>query len=573
MLWLLPYFRPARRELLLVEGLLLAGATASLLASWGMGQAIDYAGRRGEPAWIVIAALGYGGLVLASAGLTWVSRVRIERVAQDAMLQVKQRLFSHLLRHDIALHDRLGSGALLARVSGDVEAMRLLFSEVVLQIPGDVALVIGMFVVLGFTAPTLMAIVAASVPVWIGLVVWYRRVSPAAFAEVRTESTALSGWMAESVAAIPLLRTMDRLDFAAGHTAALGRRRFDADLRYGLQSVWFFNGLFGVRAAVLAAVVWVGAEQVARGEITAGVLLVAVDYVRKMVEPFLRLQFHITTLERARVGAGRVKELLDLAPKVVDPAHPVAWPGVSAQGLRLEGVDFEYVAGTPIFKRLDLDVPAGSHVAIVGPTGGGKSSMIQLLARFRDPTGGRVTLGGVDVRDLRLSELRRHVGLVTQAVQLLPGTVAENLGAEPGRTARLLADLGLDGRLTPETRVGAGGETLSRGEVQLLCVARALVHEPEILLLDEATSALDPDTEARVMALRAARSDRTVVTVAHRLRTIVGADRIVVIDRGVVESGTHAELVRRGGVYAGLWRAQLARDGALLDDGGSAELA
>ncbi len=546
---------------MLVEGLLLLGAAASLGASWGMGQAIDYAGQRGEPIWIVLAAVGYGLLVLGSAVLTWVARVRIERVAQAAMMQVKERLFAHLLRHDIALHDRMGSGALLARVSGDVEAMRLLFSEVILQLPGDVALVIGMFTVLGYTAPRLMALVAATVPIWIALVVWYRRVSPAAFATVRKESTSLSGWIAESVAAIPLLRTMDRLDFAGAHTAALGQRRFAADLHYGLQSVWFFNGLFGVRAALLAAVVWVGAGEVARGEISAGVLLVAVDYVRKMVEPFLRLQFHITTLERARVGSGRVRELLDTAPQVVDRPGAVSWTG-PGHGLRFEAVDFEYVSGSPIFKGMDLWVPPGSHVAIVGPTGGGKSSIIQLLARFRDPTGGRVTLGGTDLRDLRLVDLRRHVGLVTQAVQLLPGTVAENLGAEPERAAALLRDLGLDGRLTPETRVGAGGEVLSRGEVQLLCVARALVHEPEILLLDEATSAMDPQTEARVLALRSARRGRTVVTVAHRLRTIADADRILVIDRGVIESGTHAELLHRGGVYAGLWRAQLARDGA-----------
>lgn len=561
MLWLVPYFRPARRELVAVEGLLLVGAAASLAASWGMGQAIDYAGGGGQPAWIGAAAVGYAGAVLVSAGLTWTARVRIERVAQEAMLAVKARLFSHLLRHDIALHDRHGSGALLARVSGDVEAMRLLFSEVVLQLPGDVALVVGMFTVLGVTAPKLALLVGATVPLWVGLVAWYRRVSPAAFADVRKESTALTGWMAESVPAIPLLRTMDRLSFAAEHTAELGRRRFSADLRYGLQSVWFFNGLFGVRAGVLAAVVWFGAEQVARGEITAGVLLIAVDYVRKMVEPFLRLQFHITTLERARVGAARVKELLETAPQVVDPPSPAPWPGIG-EGLRLTGVDFEYAPGAPVFHGLDLLIPAGANVGVVGPTGAGKSTLIQLLARFRDPTGGSVRVGGVDLRELGLADLRRHVGLVTQAVQLLPGTVAENLGADAARTAQLLRDVGLDHRLSPGTRVGAGGETLSRGEVQLLCVARAFVHEPSILLMDEATSALDPDTEARVQALRAARPGRTVVTVAHRLRTIQHADTIVVIDKGVREIGDHASLLARRGVYAALWRAQLARDGA-----------
>ena len=552
------------RELLLVEGLLLAGASASLGASWAMGRAIDRAAAPGAPfSWVWIGALSYAALVGVAAVATWVARIRIEAVAQQAMLSVKQRLFSHLLRHDVALHDRYGSGALLARVSGDVEAMRLLFSEVILQLPGDFALVLGMFVVLGYAAPVLMGIVALSVPLWVGLVVLYRRVSPAAFGEVRSHATALSGWMAETIPAIPLLRSMDRTGFAAEHTAALGRARFDADLRYGLQSVWFFNGLFGVRSGVLALVVWVGAEQVAKGALSAGVLLVAVDYARKMVEPFLRLQFHITTLERARVGGARVKELLDTPRAVQDPVQPAPWPGVG-EGIELDEVSFSYNPEVPLFSGVSLRVPVGRRVAIVGPTGGGKSSLIQLVARFRDPVGGTVRIAGLDLKAMRVADLRLHIGLVTQAVQLLPGTVLENLGLEGSdgraRAAALLAEVGLSQRLTPETMVGPGGETLSRGEVQLLCLARTLVHEPEVLLLDEATSAMDPDTEARVMRVLADRPERTLLTVAHRLRTVVEYDQIVVFDRGIVESGTHEGLLRAGGAYAALWRAQVARE-------------
>ena len=165
---------------------------------------------------------------------------------------------------------------------------------------------------------------------------------------------------------------------------------------------------------------------------------------------------------------------------------------------------------------------------------------------------------------MRVADLRLHIGLVTQAVQLLPGTVLENLGLEGSdgraRAAALLAEVGLSQRLTPETMVGPGGETLSRGEVQLLCLARTLVHEPEVLLLDEATSAMDPDTEARVMRVLADRPERTLLTVAHRLRTVVEYDQIVVFDRGIVESGTHEVLLRAGGAYAALWRAQVARE-------------
>lgn len=563
MRWLLPYFRPALRRLLAVEALLLCGSAASLAASWAMGHAVDAAAAP-DATWagIVGGAVGYAALVALAAALTWVARVRIEAVAQEAMLAVKQRLFAHLLRHDVALHDRYGSGALLARVSGDVEAMRLLFSEVLLQLPGDAALVLGMFVVLGRTAPVLMWVVAASLPLWLGLVVGYRRVSPAAFSEVRAQASSISGWMAESVAAIPLLRALDRTGFAQERTAAMGRSRFAADLRYGLHSVWFFNGLFAVRAATLAVVVWLGAGQVASGALTAGVLLLAVDYVRKMVEPFLRLQFHITTIERARVGSARVKELLDTPRTITDPPSPVAWSGVG-DGVQLDAVAFGYSPEVTLFRGVSLRIPAGQRWAVVGPTGGGKSSLIQLLARFRDPSAGAVTIGGVPLDRMAVADVRAHVGLVTQAVQLLPGTVAENLGlaGDAARVRTLLAEVGLTHRLGPDTVVGAGGETLSRGEVQLLCLARTLAREPEILLLDEATSAMDPDTEARVLAVLAARPGRTTITVAHRLRTVMDSDRILVFDRGVVEAGTHAELVHAGGAYAALWRAQAARDG------------
>lgn len=526
-----------------------------------LGRALDVSVPAGDLAGVTRAAGLYLGAVGTGAALTWVARVRIEREAQAALIALKERLFAHLLGHDLALHDEEGSGRLLSRTTADVDAVRPLWTEVVLAAPADLALFAGLLAVLVATAPALAVVAAASLPGWTLLVLVYRRVSPGRFLAARERAATMTAVLTEALRGLALLRSLGRLDWLRGRAAAANEARRAADVAAGMAGVWFFNALFGVRAVMLAAMVWVGAVQVQAGTLTVGLLVVGLDYARKLAEPFIRVQFHLATIERARAGATRVDALLARAPRVRAPPAPRPWPGL-ADALRLEEVSFAYVPGSPVLDRVNLTIPRGSRVALVGPTGGGKSTVVQLLFRFRDPDAGRVTVDGVDLRALDPAELRRHVGLVTQAIHLLPGTVAENLGCSPERAEALIAAAGLDRRLDPHTRVGEGGEVLSRGEAQLLCVCRALAGEPEVLVFDEATASMDPVTEARVRALIAARPGSTVVWVAHRLGTVVDCDRIHLVERGgIAESGTHADLLARGGRYAELWRASLAAEG------------
>jgi len=561
MRWLLPAFRPHRARLLMAEALLCGATVLSLGSSWLVARALDVDVAGGDAAGLARTAALYAGGVLAAGGLTWAARVGIEGIAQDVMRSVKERLFAHLVDHDVALHDQNAPGRLVSRVQGDTEALRTLLSEVVLQAGPDALLFVGLLAVLTYEAPAMAAVVAATLPLYALLLVWFRRVSPPQFLHAREVAARLAGFCAEHVRALPLLRAYGRLDWVITRAERLAEEKFEADYRAGITMVWFFNTLFAVRAIAYAAILWVGAVGVSRGTLTLGVLLLALDYLRKMFEPFIRLQFHIVTLEKARAGERRIRELLAWKPTIRAPGAPVAWPGLTV-GIRLTDVELAYVPGTPVLRGLSLDIPAGRHVALVGATGSGKSTLVQLLFRFRDPDAGAVTIDGVDLRALDPAELRRHVGLVLQAVHVLPGTVAENLGVDTVTAARLLAEVGLDERLGPETRVGEGGETLSRGEAQLLCFARAVATDPEVLVLDEATAAMDPGTEARIQARLAARGG-TRVTVAHRLRTIADADLIYVLEGGVlVERGDHGALLALGGRYAALWRAQLAAEGA-----------
>lgn len=562
MRWLLPAFRPHLGRLIVCEALLGTATALSLSSSWLVARALDVDVAARDADGLARTAGLYALAVLGAGGLTWAARVGIERVAQDVMRAVKERLFAHLLDHDLALHDTLPAGRLISRVQGDTEALRTLLSEVVLQAGPDALLFLGLLGVLAYEAPEMAALVAATLPLYALLLVWFRRLSPPRFLLAREMAARLSGFLAEHLRALPLLRAYGRVDWMLARAERLAEEKFEADYRAGLTMVWFFNTLFAVRALAYAAILWVGALAVSRGTLTLGVLLMALDYLRKMFEPFIRLQFHIVTLEKARAGEKRIRELLARTPTIRAPADPVPWPGLR-DAIRIEDAHLAYVPGTPVLRGLSLAIPAGRHVALVGATGSGKSTLVQLLFRFRDPDAGRVTIDGVDVRALDPGVLRAHVGLVLQAVHVLPGTVAENLGVDDPTAARLLAEVGLDARLRPDTRVGEGGEALSRGEAQLLCFARAVATDPEVLVLDEATAAMDPATEARIQALLAARPGRTQVTVAHRLRTIVDADLIYVLDRGVlVEQGTHAELCALGGRYAALWRAQLASEGA-----------
>ncbi len=555
LLRLAPLFRPSL-------GLLLGGV-AGLLVATGLNlagplivaMAIDDDLAAGDVPGLVGKGLLYLGILVVNLGLTWGAKVTIEVVAQRAMLALKTQLFDHLIEHDLAFHDTHASGRLITRVQGDTEALRVLFSEVILVAPADIALFTGMFAVILTRAPDLAPLVFAVLPPYVLMFAIFRMVSPRRFMAVREVKAKLTGFLSEHLRAMPVLQLFGRVPWANRRADALNAEVFRKETIAHLLPVGYFNGVFLVRSLGMVLVLWIGAGRVSAGVLTVGALVMGLGYLRQMFNPLMRLSHHLSTLERARAAAIRIAAILDRPRLITDPQTPVPWPGLS-DALRLQDVRFHYFEGTPILRGVDLTIPAGQHVGIVGATGAGKTTVLNLLLRFRDPTGGKVTVDGVDLRDVTLSELRSRIGLVLQDVHLFAGTVLANLGGEPEAATRALQTLGVQIDLHKE--LIDGGLNLSRGERQLLTFARALAPNPDILVLDEATSAVDPETEQLVQgALGRLMTGRTTITVAHRLTTVRDCDRIYVLGAGlVVESGTHDELIAARGLYAALHELQ-----------------
>ncbi|MFH9754192.1 ABC transporter ATP-binding protein [Streptomyces griseus] len=565
-----------------------AVAALFLLVQQGAMQAgpllVAYAIDSGVPAFrdhdygpLIAVAVGYA-LCSVGAGVLQYGFIRAAaRINQDVLLDLRGRIFRHAQALSVDFHERYTSGRLISRSTTDVESLRELLSEGLQELIGVVLSFVSISLVLLWLDLGIGAIATLSfVPLYL-MVRMYRRRASVAFTARSTAIAAVIVKFAETMNGIRPVQAFrrERSNDAAFTELNTRHERSNGDAilemaRYVVGSRLIAN------TAVAGMVLW-GAYRVADGTLALGVLAAAVLYLRRLYDPIDRLGMFLNSYESAAASLAKIAGLLAQTPNVPETGHPRELPPRSGdlpgREVTFEGVRFAYRTGGEVLPTFDLHIPAGRTVAVVGSTGAGKSTLAKLLARFYDPTEGRVLLDGTDLRDLDTAELRRGVVMVTQEAFLFSGTVAENIAiGRPDATreeiehaAKAIGAHDFIAALPDgyDTDVRKRGGRISAGQRQLVAFARALLANPSVLILDEATSSLDiPGERAVQRAMDTVLHGRTAVVIAHRLSTVEIADRVLVMEHGrIVEDGAPSELIGGAGRFAGLhrtWKDSLA---------------
>ncbi|MGC9544218.1 ABC transporter ATP-binding protein [Streptomyces sp. UG1] len=547
-----------------------------LLVAYAIDTAVP-AFRRDDLGPLVAVGVGYLLCALASGTLQYAFILVSARVNQDVLLDLRGRIFRHAQALSIDFHERYTSGRLISRSTTDVESLRELLNEglqelvtVILSFVYISAMLLWLDLGLGTVA------VASFVPLYL-LVRLYRRRAARVYTLRSTAIAAVIVKFVETMNGIRPVRAFRREAANDADFRVLNTRHERTNGDALLEMARYVVGSRLVANTAVAGIVLWGAHRVAGGTLALGVLAAAVLYLRRLYDPIDRLGMFLNSYQSAAASLEKIAGLLAQTPSVPEPREPQRLPALRSEHpgreVVFDSVRFGYRTGGEVLPRFDLTLPAGQTVAVVGSTGAGKSTLAKLLARFYDPSGGRVLLDGVDLRELAVPELRRGVVMVTQEAFLFSGTVAENIAIgrpdatreEIERAAKAIGAHDFISSLPDgyDTDVRKRGGRISAGQRQLVAFARALLADPAVLILDEATSSLDiPGERAVQRAMSTVLHGRTAVVIAHRLSTVEIADRVLVMEHGeIVEDGTPAELVAGTGRFADLhraWRDSLA---------------
>ena len=565
-LW--PYIVPHRKLLFLALGGVLVTAATSLLRPLVMLDAIDNGVLAGDAGVLLRGGIALAGLVIVEQVLLYVQVYTTQILGARATSDLRRDIFVFLHQLRMAYFDRQPVGRLVTRVTNDVDAILELFASGAMSAVGDLVRLVGIIVLMLLLDWRLSLITFAATPLIVVLMEVVRRRMREAFREIRAKTARMNATMNEQVAGMGVVQAFRREDRAADEFDSINRAYRDANISSIKFEAMQDAAIEMITAVCLASIV------VAFGyhRVSFGTVVAFNAYVVQFFEPVSALAMRFTLLQSAMAGAERIFGLIDGSGEAERdaPKGPATEAGDREIALAFENVTFGYKPGSPVLKDVSFVARRGERIALVGPTGAGKSTITQLLLRLYDGGTGVVRVDGDDVAGLSRAELRRRFAVVPQDVYLFPGTVATNVAAgEPPDRDRVRQALDRMGALDLferrpkgiDTPVDEHGANFSAGERQLIALSRALYRDAPILILDEATANIDSDTESRIQrALDELLKDRTAIVIAHRLSTIRRADRIVVFHKGrVVEQGTHQELLEHNGLYARLHELQFAR--------------
>jgi ATP-binding cassette subfamily B protein len=571
LIWMLAKFLiPYARSLFLVFVMLAGVSFFSVLLPLLIQQAVDGPITTGNLQGLIPLGIVYFVSIVVLFVLRFAHIYLLQTVGQSALVNLRQTLFEHLLKQDMRFFNSTPVGQLVSRLSNDIDSLTELVSTSFVVVVSNMITLFGIIITM-FALNWRLALWALAVmPVMIGLTVFFRRRLRAASKAYHKLVAEFLVFMNEHFGGMLVVQLFQRQALSREEFDGYNTRHLEIHREIRDNYTLFASGLQLLTSVGFGLVLWGGAQGLLAGWATVGMVIAFVEYTRRSFEPVLQLSEQFSQIQTALSAGERVARMLKVEPGIPETATPVKIVDFK-RTFAFEHVTFGYQEGHAVLRDVDFRVGAGQRVAIVGATGAGKTSLAGLLARFYDVTDGRVTIDGVDVRDIALADLREYVTVVPQNPYCFHGTVAENLklfderitdeqmraGAKVACAAAFIERLpdGYDTLLLP------GGANLSQGERQLLALARALLHHPRsILILDEATSSIDTETEAAIQqGLQGVLKDRTSLIIAHRLSTIREADRILVMQRGqIIEDGTHSALLARNGMYAGLYRRQFA---------------
>ena len=546
-----------------VFSLLTATATAlapPYLAKLALDDAVH--GDAGRRLWLIVGVFVAAGL--AGWGMTYVETYFTGWVGERILADLRTGLFDHLQRLSLGFYERTKAGVIISRLTNDVEAIDQLVTDGVTTLVQSSLTLTGTAILLFVLDWRLALATCAVIPLMSLATAIFRTRSSRAYAAVRERLGLVTATLAEDIAGMRVLQSFTREDAAKRNFREVAERYRESNMQTVVLNGIYFPFVDLLSTVALAVVLGYGGHLYFAGSISLGTLFAFMLYVQNFFDPVQQLSQLYNSFLSAAAALDKILGVLDEAPEVED--RPGARDLARIDGhVRFEGVRFSYGRGEEVLHGLDLDVPAGTTVALVGHTGAGKSTIAKLLARFYEPTHGRITVDGADLNDVRQRSLRAQLGVVPQEGFLFAGTVAENIAfgrpdASPEEIVRAAQTVGAhefvlrleDGY---ETQLGERGSRLSLGQRQLVAFARALLADPRILVLDEATSSVDIGTEQKIEeALRVLLADRTAFIIAHRLSTIRDSDLIVVLEHGlIVEQGSHEELLTARGLYTSLY--------------------
>lgn len=569
------YVIPYWGRLSVAIGLLIGAILTDLLPPLLIQQAIDgpISASAVDGVWPYFAA--FLGALLANFAFRYSHSYFINSVGQQVMKDLRVAIFRHIQHMSLSFFNRNPVGRLITRITNDVDALNEFLTQGVVMIVADLLTLIGIIVVMFALNWRLALISIATLPVLVVIVAIYQRLMRSAYRLVRQRLARINAFLSEQISGMLVTQLFNGEGRSRAAFARLSDDYMQANIRSVLIFAIFIPSVNLLAAIGTAALLWGGGNGVLAGWASLGILVAFIQYLERAFQPIRNLAERYTVLQSAMASAERIFAVLDTQAEVRDPAHPRMLLTPVRGEIELRNVVFGYDPAEPVLRGINLHIPAGQSVAIVGATGAGKSSLVSLLARFYDVQAGSITLDGIDIRDLAQAELRRHIAAVPQDPICFSGTIASNIrlhnnaiGDEAVRAAAELVGAHRFIERLPggyEYEVRERGANLSIGQRQLLAFARAIAFNPEVLLiLDEATSSVDTETEALIQAaLARLMRNRTSIIIAHRLSTIRHVDRIIVLHKGrVVEDGAHDELLARRGYYYRLYQLQFADVGA-----------